>query len=364
MIEHSSASPKVFLANFDFRQFRYEHYGIEGSKISSGLLGSNNSSRIIDYKLSASRDVARRIVFDAHYIYREIGEDYGALSAKQNVKTGELRFAMRSSPGINDSIWAETIFSVTGYFSDRSSSFFSDRDRIMQLFGLGFKHRFSRCLTLRVDGSYRDFHQTYVSGALSANNNHNSVYVVKPEVDWMLFPWFVVSNSFLLHANYIWYDHEKKIGSERNTLFRRAQGKSECRLVVSRRLKLKPAYTYRYEDFGQLLWRDQWVQKTNWYRRTHLPSMELTYQPVNGLRIESGISYEWKKSWEFTVGEEGVVDRIEKETFRRTTVHLNVDYSPSARTNIRLSMLRRVQKSDLFTDDTSNQYIINVYRRF
>ena len=208
------------------------------------------------------------------------------------------------------------------------------------------------------------FHQTYVSGTLSANNNHNTIYVVRPEVDWRLFPWFTISNSFLLHANYIWYDYEKETESERNTLFRRARWTSEYRVIVSRRLTLRPSYTYKYEDFGQLFWRDQWVQKTNWYRRAHLPTLELSYRPWKPLRIDPGVSYEWKKSWEFAVGEDGAIDRIEKETFGRTAIHVDVNYSPGPRTNISVSYLRRVQKSDLFADDITNQYVVNVHRLF
>lgn len=351
-------------SNLDYRQFRYKHYGSDRSGISSGLLGSDNSSRTLDYKLSATRYAGRRLAIETHYMYRATEEDYGFLSARQNVETAELKGAIRSNPGIIDSVWAEAIFSVTCYSSDQERSFFSDRDRIMRLYRLGFSHRLNPCLTLRIDGSYRDFHQTYVSGTLSANNNHNTIYVVRPEVGWRPFPWFTISNSFLLHANYIWYDYEKETESERNTLFRRARWTSEYRVIVSRRLTLMPSYAYKYEDFGQLFWRDQWVQKTNWYRRTHLPTLALSYRPWRTLRIDPGVSYEWKKSWEFAVGEEEEVSRIEKETYRRTTLHVDVDYSPGPRTSITLSYLRRVQKSDLFAEDITNQYIVNVYRLF
>ena len=351
-------------SNLDYRQFRYKHYGSDRLGISSGLLGSDNGSRTLDYKLSATRYAASRLAIETHYMYRATEEDYGSLSARQNVEAAELRGAIRSAPGIIDSVWAEAIFSVTCYSSDQERSFFSDRDRIMRLYGLGISHRLNPSLTLRIDGSYRDFHQTYVSGALSANNNHNTIYVVRPEVGWRPFPWFTISNSFLLHANYIWYDYEKETESERNTLFRRARWTSEYKVVISRRLTLRPSYTYKYEDFGQLFWRDQWVQKTNWYRRAHLPTLELSYRPWRTLRIDPGVSYEWKKSWEFTVSEEGTIDKIEKETFGRTTIHLDLDYSPGPRTSISMSYLRRVQKSDLFADDITNQYIVNLYRLF
>jgi hypothetical protein len=351
-------------SNLDYRQFRYKHYGSDRLGISSGLLGSDNSSRTLDYKLSATRYAGRRLAIETHYKYRATEEDYGSLYARQNVETAELRGAIRSNPGIIDSVWAEAIFSVTCYSSDQEHSFFSDRDRIMRLYGFGISHRLNPCLALRIDGSYRDFHQTYVSGVLSANNNHNTIYVVRPQVDWRLFPWFTISNSFLLHANYIWYDYEKETESERNTLFRRAWWTSEYRVIVSRRLTLTPSYTYKYEDFGQLLWRDQWVQKTNWYRRAHLPLLEFSYRPWRTLRIDPGVSYEWKKSWEFAAGEDGVIDRIEKETFRRTTIHVDVDYSPGPRTSIVASFQRRVQKSDLFADEIANQYIVNVSRLF
>jgi hypothetical protein len=351
-------------SNLDYRQFRYKHYGSDQLEISSGLLGSDNSSMILDYRLSATRYVGRGLAIETHYMYRETEDDYSSLSARQNVETAELRGAIRSNPGIIDSVWAEAIFSATCYSSDQERSFFSDRDRIMRLYRLGISHRLNPCLALRIDGSFRDFHQTYVSGTLSANNNHNTVYVVRPEVGWRPFPWFTISNSFLLHANYIWYDYEKETESERNTLFRRARWTSEYRVIVSRRLTLRPSYTYKYEDFGQLLWRDQWVQKTNWYRRTHLPLLELSYRPWRTLRIDPGVLYEWKESWEFAVDEDGVVDRIETEVFKRTAIHVDVNYLPGPRTSIVVSYLRRVQKSDLFADDITNQYIVNVYRLF
>jgi hypothetical protein len=229
---------------------------------------------------------------------------------------------------------------------------------------LGFMHQLSPCLTLRIDGSYRGFHQTYVSGALSANNNHSAIYVARPEVGWRPLPWLVITNGFLLHANYTWYDYEKEIGTERNTLFRRARWTSDYLVRVSRKLTITPSYSYKYEDFGQLLWRDQWVQKTNWYRRTHLPSLRLTYSPIRSIKIDPSVYYEWKRSWEFAIRENGAVGRIEKETFRRTTVGLDIAYSPGRHTDITVSFQRRVQKSNVFADDITNQYIVHVRRLF
>jgi hypothetical protein len=353
------------VSNLDMRQYEYQHYGSDRVGFASGLLGSDNSSRTTDYRLSVIRQVARLAAFETHYMFREIREKYGSVSVEQKAETGELHFAVKSSPGLIDSAWAEAIFSVTGYSSDQERSRFSDRDRIMRLYGLGFMQHLRPWLVLRIDGSYRDFHQTYISGALSANNNHNAIYVLRPEVRWRPFPWFEISNDFLLHANYIWYDYEKESGSERNTLFRRARWISEYCVLLSRRLTLRPSYTYKYEDFGQLLWKDgQWVQRTNWYRRAHLPSLDLSYRPFRSLRIDPGMSYEWKKSWEFTVGEGGLIDRVDKETFRRTSMHVDVEYSSGPRTSITVSYQRRVQKSDLFADDITNQYIVSVYRLF
>lgn len=354
-------------SDFDTRHFRYKHYDSEASGVSRGLLGSDNFSRNIGYTVSVGRGMWHRVEIESHYMFRELEEEYSSLSGKQKIRTGEFGCRVRSSPGMIDSVWAEATFSVTGYMSDR----FSDRDRLMELYGAGFMHRLSSCLSVRCDGSYRDNHQTYVSGTLSANNNHNEVYVLSPEVSWWPAQWLMVSNRFLLHANYTWYDYDKGTGSDRNTLFRRAQWRNEYELIVSRRLSLTPSYTYKYEDYGQLMWKGQWVQKTNWDRRTHLPSLEITYRPIRNLRIDSGVSYEWKRSWEFALDDAGVVDRVEKETFRRTLIRLAVGYSSGPRTNIELALLRRVQKRDVFDeeivnryDDTANQYTVNIFRRF
>ncbi|MBU1320591.1 MAG: hypothetical protein KKG33_10325 [candidate division Zixibacteria bacterium] len=352
------------LSNFDYRQFRYKHFGTDGTANSIGLLGSDNSSRSFDYKIAADRTLLKRVVFETHYQYRETDEDYSSLAANQKTKSGEVRFGFRVHPGINDSLWAEAIFSLTSYISDRESSFFSDRDRGMQLYSSGAMHRFSRAMSLRIDGSYRDFHQTFISGSLSANNNHDKTYVLTPVVDWQPAAWLTISNKFLLHANYVWYDHERTVSSERNTLFRRAQWKSEYELIVSHRLRIRPSFTYRYEDFGQLLWRDQWAQKTNWDRRTSLPALEVFYRMWYSIRLTPALTYERRKSWEFVLGDDGAIERVEKETFERTMVSFGLDYTPSANTSIGVKVQRRVQESNLFGDDKTNQFVVNVHRVF
>ncbi len=357
------AKTHVWLTSaFDFREFRYEHYGQSDTR--SGLLGSDNDTRTIDYRLTAARRLFEKIEISSHYMYRESNEDYGDLGAKQKIKTGEFSVGLDAGDLIIDSIWAGATFSVTGYFSERVSSFFSDRDRIMELFKMGAKHRMSPHLTVRIDGSYRDFHQTYVSGALSANNNHSEVYVVQPSVEIRPYRWLSIVNRFLLHANYIWYDYEKNVSSERNTLFRRASWISDYNIKVSRRLTLQPSYTYKFEDFGQLLWRDQWVQRTNWDRKAHLPALEFSYRLFRAVELNPGVSYEWKKSWEFVLSEVGTIERVDKETFERTTVFIGLEYNPRPSTRITMSALRRIQKSDLYSDDTTNQFVVNIQRRF
>jgi len=352
------------LSNLDYRQFEYSHTGTDITAASGGLLGSNNSTSAFDYKLSANRVMFRKAVLETHYQYRETVEDYGSLSADQKTKTGEVRFGLKVHPTVDDSVWAEVIFSLTSYISGKASSFFSDRDRTLQLYSAGVMHRINSAMSLRVDGSYRDYHQTYVSGTLSANNNHNKTYVLTPAVDWNPEPWLAITNSFLLHANYVWYDHEKTVSSERNTLFRRAQWKSDYRLIVSRKLTIEPSYTYKYEDFGQLLWRDQWAQKTNWDRRTHLPELEFFYRAWYWLRINPSFTYEHKKSWEFVLSDRGVIERVEKETFKRTKVSFAVDYTPSLRTKVSFAVQRRVQKSSIYGDDKTNQFVVSAHRVF
>jgi len=361
-LEPASNTHLWLTSDFDFREYRYKHYGQSGA--TSGLLGSNNDTRTIDYRLTAARKLYKHMEINSHYLYRESKEDYGDLGAKQKVKTGEFAVGVDVGHLLIDSVWAGATFSVTGYFSERVSSFFSDRDRAMELYNIGAKHRLSPHMTIRVDGSYRDFHQTYVSGTLSANNNHNEVYVLQPSVEVRPYRWLRIVNSFLMHANYVWYDYEKNVSSERNTLFRRARWTSDYEIIVSRRLTVQPSYTYKYEDFGQLLWKDQWVQKTNWDRRAHLPAIELRYRPFSGIELNPGVSYEWKKSWEFVLSESGAIERVDKEKFERTTIFLGVEYRPRATTRISMSALRRIQKSSLYSDDTTNQFVINVQRSF
>jgi len=82
------------------------------------------------------------------------------------------------------------------------------------------------------------------------------------------------------------------------------------------------------------------------------------------IRLTPALTYERRKSWEFVLGDDGAIERVEKETFERTMVSFGLDYTPSANTSISVKVQRRVQESNLFGDDKTNQFVVNVHRVF
>lgn len=350
------------VSTYSYRRFEYREEAPEGS---TRLLGRDNLTSTFYYKMAAEYPLLGISLLRAEYIYRASEEEFGDIFNGQDIDLGELRLSYYLNLTKNDSIFTSGTFSVTSYKGKNRENLFSDRDRAFRLGQLIYQHGFSEHLLLRMRGSYQYNHYVYISSVLSANNNHNEVYLVQPEIEWSPVPSLRISQSYVMHANYIYYDYEKYMDSQRNTLYRKADYLLKINYAFSPHLDIMLSYRYRYEDFGQLVYRDQWAQRISWDRKGHLPSIEVEWRPSPALIINPGYSYERKHSFDHLAGtEEGQIVLEEKELFKRERIFINIEYRPGAKSNIQFAYTRRVQKSLLFSDDNSDIVTLNIRRYF
>ncbi|NIR64504.1 MAG: hypothetical protein GWN61_10150 [candidate division Zixibacteria bacterium] len=350
------------LSNYSYRRFEYTE---NEDDVLPGIIGRDNLTATFYYKLAGSYPLFGVSLFKTEYIYRDSDEEFGDLFSGQNITLGELRLSYYISWSEKDSLYASGTFSVTTYTGKDPNNLFSDRDRVFKLGQMVYQRDFSDHFLLRLRGSYQYNHYIYISEQLSANNNHNIVYLAQPEVIWTPSAALQISHSWVMHANYIYYDYEKYEESQRNTLYRKADYLVKLNYSITRNLDLLLSYRYRYEDFGQLVYRDQWAQRISWDRNGHLPSIEMFWRPFNELLINSGYSYERKRSFDHLPGEvEGTRILQEKELFEREKIFINMNYRPGNKSRINFSYTRRVQESKSFLNEDSDIITLNVSRYF
>ncbi len=157
-----------------------------------------------------------------------------------------------------------------------------------------------------------------------------------------------------MHANYSYYEYEKDAISQRNTLYRRANFINNVTVSISPRTDLIFEYSYRYEDFGRLLWEDQWKQQVSWDRRTHRPRFGVEYRPWQFFRFYPYASYEIQSSYDHLFDDEDVLGQREKrDELSRKLIGFELQWTLSSNSYVECKLERRVQD---YTQQRSQDY--------
>lgn len=250
-------------------------------------------------KLMGSITDAARISID--YTWGTTGEDFQGLELDQDTDAGELSFHGKVILSARDTIWTDVVFGVTSYTNPNAGSDRDDRDQKTIMINGGYSHVFSKYFSAGLSGGANSFHQIYVSGARSANNNRNDTYILTPLLRWIPHGKLFITQSFDIQANYITFDFDRRKIATKNRIFRRATSRTEVKLVVSERLRLTQGFLYRYEDYGQLIWDDGWQQAVSWDRRRNGLDTRISYRPINMLGISPNFFWEKTSDYNHTV---------------------------------------------------------------
>ena len=214
---------------------------------------------------------------------------------------------------------------------------------------------------MRLEGGFNQFQLTYMSELHSYDNNHDLTYYLSPAFTWVLHRRLTLTQSYSIKANYRYYDYQRASENGPNTLLRRASSSSDVAYRAGERMTFFAGYTYRYEDEGPLIWKDQWVQKIGQDRRTNTIDLSVEYRPSGRLSFSPNYTYEQRKSWNHEALEEGGLDqtavkekRVLGNRFFRKLISLTLRYLVDRDHYLYLSAAHRLQD-----DTTSRQEISN-----
>jgi len=348
--------------DFDFLSSGYKYSG-EQAPYLPGL--TDNFSNSQNFSLKIKRQFFKKLSLGSFYKYLETDMDYADDEKDQKMKNGELGGNLQIKISEKDSLYLTTSIGVTSFYAPEVSAQFNDRD-ILTLFAWGeYLHVFSPIFSLRLEGGFRNFHQVYISNRLSANNNHNQTYLLSPTLIWRPHRNLDLKQNYNIQANYIYYDYEKTIESTKNRLFRRASSGTNINYRIFPGVSFLFGYIYRYEDYGQLIWRDQWVQKPSWERRTHTFNFSIKYAPTKSLAFFPEYTYEKRRSWDHSTDLVTMKKmRTLSDKFYQNIISLSCKYFVDHRNYISLTGACRVQKSTLSSKETTNFASVSVSRIF
>ncbi|GEM_PF-5841660 len=281
-----------------FNSYRYR--ANDTSAVIGDVSNRDNSRLSEDYYLKLKRNFKIfNMPIDTYASYRTSGynENFAQDERDENSAYGELGGGFSIALTNHDSVSTDFFTSVRSFYHPAQYSHQNDRDVESEILNMNYLRIWSKYLMTRTHFNYRNFHQIYIYKEASADNNRNYTYLFAPEIIWIVSNWITVNQYFEIQANYITYDYEKNILSSRNRIFRRSYSRTEMAISVSDNLKTHIEYGYRYEDYGQLIFDEQWKQLTSWDRRNNLGGVGFDYYPSKQLKISPEYSFEYKREW-------------------------------------------------------------------
>ncbi len=339
----------------------FQEYLYETTDTASGFINITNRdnarlSQNVIFKLQRIfRPYSMHIQTSVSYRYNGYDEDFGQDDRDEKSAFGEFGSSVTVLITESDTVASEYFAAVRSFYHPNEFAPNLDRDVVSQLWNLRYSRIWSEYLNSSIQFSYRNYHQVYIYGERSADNNRNYTYLLAPKISWYISPRLIVSQAFEIQANYITYDYERAILSSRNRIFRRGDNRSRITFITGRNLTVNLEYGYRYEDYGQLVYQEQWQQLTSWDRRTHLGFIGFDYYPVSHVRVSPGYSFDYKREWDHS--EE--IEVIENDT-TYTKVRTMVDRQDQR--TILLEVEYKFSETEQLLFGISNR-IINGWRR-
>jgi hypothetical protein len=349
--------------NLDYSLNKYRYVSEEDTLIFPLSLKDNaTTSQEIDFQLK--RDYFQRIRTTIFYKYNSSLEEYWDRRRNQKMESGEIGTNLDFGLTSSDSLYLVGSVGVTSIYS-LSIFNFNDRDVLLKMLNLEYIHLFSPFLILRTKAGFRNFHQLYMSERLSNNNNYNETYLLSPTVEYRPHPKIYLKQDFSIQANYISYDYRKELESTDNKIFRRASSSTELNYYFSPKLDLLAGYFYRYEDYGQLLWKDQWVEKVSWDRRTERIKFGCSYHLAKQLVFSPDYVYEIRREWNhlWDIVSQGEVRRLGNKLIRNV-LSFSLSYYASSSNLLEISGSTQFQKTGDNNQEKSNFLSISLIQFF
>ncbi len=293
---------------------------------------------------------------ELHYEYINDNLDYGDEMRDKGEQSGKIAFQGEAG-FIKDTIFLKASSKITSYEDKREEALSNKRDVHEWFLNPEIVHQFNRHLTFRVEGVYSEKHNIYLYSTTAGDNRTEKTYFVRPQIIFELSPNFRVCQEFPIRASYLIYDYDLKttyIDYSRHRLLR--DGRYILRLESGAEpLAWHAVYSAKIEDYGQLTWEENWLERLMWERYCHNLEIGLDIRLDHNLVIALTNLFEIRDGfdWELSADEASLYRDL-NEALTRNKFQVEINYSPSMFWT--LSLMGRV-RNDFYRGTASDEYI-------
>jgi hypothetical protein len=174
-----------------------------------------------------------------------------------------------------------------------------DRDELRFWMDIQERHSFTDRLELRVGLSAHLFHQVYISGRKSADNNTVRILRFTPSLRWSLSERVRFSQSAEVLANYVEYDFEAMFPGIRSFLYRKFRIEDSVWVSLTPGIGLLLYGRFELDENGKFLW-DRWLEQRLVDRKSHNVSVQLDIRPMAGMHLMPGYTVYSRKGYGYT----------------------------------------------------------------
>jgi hypothetical protein len=174
-----------------------------------------------------------------------------------------------------------------------------DRDELRFWVDLQERHPFSESLELRTTLAFYFFHQVYVFGEKSGDNNKIRILSFHPEIRWSPSSAVRVSQAAEVLANYVEYDYEAMFPGIRSFLYRKFRLEDSLWVSLTRTLAVFAQGRLELDENGKLLW-SRWLEQRLIDRRSVSWTLSLDYRPFAGLHLMPGFTVYRRKGYRYS----------------------------------------------------------------
>lgn len=204
-----------------------------------------------------------------------------------------------------------------------------DRDELRFWVDLQERHPFSETLELRTSAAFYFFHQVYLFGEKSGDNNRIRILSLRPEVRWIPSGAVRVSQAAEVLANYVEYDYESMFPGIRSFLYRKFRLEDSAWVSITRTLAFFAQSRLELDENGKLLW-NRWLEQRLIDRRSLSWTLSLDHHPFSGLHLMPGFTVYHRRGYRYREtgsGQSGAQDKEVNLDFRNSGPVLTITYS-------------------------------------
>ncbi len=173
-----------------------------------------------------------------------------------------------------------------------------DRDELRFWIDLQERHPFTETLELKTSASFYFFHQVYIFGEKSGDNNRIRILSLRPEIRWSPAAAFRVSQAAEVLANYVEYDYESLFPGIRSFLYRKFRLEDSVWVSLTRTLSIFAQSRLELDENGKLLW-NRWLEQRLIDRRSVSWTLSLDHRPFAGLHLMPGFTVYRRKGYRY-----------------------------------------------------------------